>query len=326
MKPLQLDPARSPWISIAVLLVALASCWFWMKPQQADLAWDRIQSQVGVFEINKLNKRLFTARQLLTSADVPPAKIERILNAIPQYSEEQAKLIVDWHCYIYLNRKFGKTPEDMDRRAALNEYFSKTPPPAQQSLLTRNTILALFIIGGIAAAYIMTMPSDLRQFRWLQMALMPVCLVAVHYLVVPTAQPNNTTPDDLIDFIEFLPFLFTLAVVLGPNIASYCAHVVTGIMDPQNWKPIDEELLIAPIQKLIYEERYSEALRQIEKLLATRRATHESLLLKAKLLHHFKRDQETRETLLKTLRAAHTIQQQSNIMLALREIAGPLPQ
>jgi hypothetical protein len=213
--------------------------------------------------------------------------------------------------------------------AALEELKTLHAPAHQASRVSRfssltgwdeRMVLLLWTVGGAAAAYLMTIPIDLRRLRLVQMVLLPCSLVAVHFLVVPAAKPDRIEAADIADFLLFLPFIGIMACLLAPNIASGCAYLVQSIIDPHRWEPQEGEIDTSPIRRLIREGRHAEALKELSQQLGRSRGSYEAFLLQAKLLYHFGRKGAARDILLRALRYSETGLQQEVIMQALREI------
>ncbi len=353
-EPLQQTPAvRARLLRVTIAFIGAAACCLCMLPRYEDnAAWKttlfRAQTQRG--ETPKQQE----VRRQLDDLRLPQGLIDEIVGKVPDMSEKelgilslriqitdlqhrisrrgdhfaerhrQARLVREYYELTAADRK--PTESVMATKNAMDQLLTLAQSPKRENLaaalhaLQKDKAVVLWLVGGIIAAFVMTLPPDLHRFRFVQLVMVPTSLVAMHFLLLPIRAPAT----DVADFIMYLPFMFIMAAMLGPNIAYYCARIVQSTLDPQDWTPLNEELAIAPIQQLIREDRYTAALNQLEDLLGTRKATYESLFLKAKLLHHFCRNLEARRILLKTLRLAQTDQQQRAVMLALQELRAAL--
>jgi hypothetical protein len=203
------------------------------------------------------------------------------------------------------------TAEQEQRLAA--ERRAVLPPDGNKDLW-------LLIGGSILMAFLMTTPLELRHLRVIQMVLLPCLLMAMRYLMMPAPASTHANEPASVAFLRYLPLAMTVAALLGANIAYFCARVVEGTIDPHDWTPQEEELAMAPVRRLVQEDRYREALEALEKLLSRHKPTYEALLLKAKLLNHFGQSLPARQTLLSMLRLTRSAAQQTAVMQGLREL------
>jgi tetratricopeptide (TPR) repeat protein len=122
-------------------------------------------------------------------------------------------------------------------------------------------------------------------------------------------------------FICWLAVVGFLAILLAPIIAHYGGIGLSNFLDPHHWTSAEEEIALRPIRRLVDKDQYLEALDELDKLLQKHKPTYESLLIKAKLLHHFGRIDETVAALLSLIELSKTTVQQLAVMelLALLE-------
>ena len=173
--------------------------------------------------------------------------------------------------------------------------------------------LSIIIAGvGLLIAHQLSRAEELRPLRLSQLILVPTAMVGAFYLLPRHAGRANF--GDLHNFFEYLAIAGFIAALLAPNIAFYLGIGFSNIIDPQDWTPLEEEIALRPIQKMIDREQYQEALAEMDQLLKKHNPTYEALLLKSKLLHHFSSVDETVATLLKMIPLSHSTQQQLAVM------------
>jgi tetratricopeptide (TPR) repeat protein len=112
----------------------------------------------------------------------------------------------------------------------------------------------------------------------------------------------------------FFVIIGFLGVLLAPNLGHFFGATLTNFLDPHDWTPAEEEIALRPIKKLIDKSLYQDAFAELEKLFKKHKPTYEALNLRAKLLNHFQRFDETTATLLQMLRLSHTAEQQLIVM------------
>jgi len=180
-----------------------------------------------------------------------------------------------------------------------------------------HSILSYIIVGGIGLliAHFLSRAPELRLMRLSQLILVPAILMFAFYLLPSShGRPEIT---DIGGLMVFSAAAVLLGIVLGPNIAFHCGSALCGFLDPHDWTPLEEEIALRPIQRLIDRDQTQQALEELDELLKKHKPTYEALLLKSKLLHHFGSVQETAATLLKMIELSRTTQQQLAVMDAL---------
>lgn len=176
---------------------------------------------------------------------------------------------------------------------------------------------------GLLLADLLSRAAELQRLRVSQMVLVPVAMASAVWLLPMHRGQFNL--GDLQNFIQYLFIAAFLAVLLAPNIGFYLGIAFTNLIDPHDWTPLEEEIALRPIQKMVDREQYQEALADLDQLLAKHKPTYEALLLKSKLLHHFSSVDETVATLLQMIRLANSTHQQLSVMEALATLEGQLP-
>ncbi len=167
-------------------------------------------------------------------------------------------------------------------------------------------------VFGLLLAHFLTRAPELRGLRISQLIFVPAaCVAAFAVLPEPSSAPGL---GDIGAFVMFLGILGFIIVLLAPNIAHALGTAVTSFLDPQDWTPSEEEIALRPVIRLIDKGLYHDAFDELEALLQTRRPTYEALHLKAKLLNHFQRFDETIATLLQMIRLSHSAKQQLLVM------------
>jgi tetratricopeptide (TPR) repeat protein len=129
---------------------------------------------------------------------------------------------------------------------------------------------------GVLIAYLITRPDELRSMRLSQFILIPLAMI----LCVAGNKASVVG-------IAFLAFL------VSPNVTFFLGVGLSNFLDPMDWTPLEEEIALRPIRLLIDRGNYREALAALEELLKKHKPTYEAILLKAKLLHHIGRVDET---------------------------------
>jgi hypothetical protein len=172
---------------------------------------------------------------------------------------------------------------------------------------------------GVFVAWLLTRVPELRHLRAWQMILVAGAFTGICWVMREThGRPEMGTDIILIVIIALTAFL------LAPNIAHYCGAGLSNFLDRQDWTPAEEELALRPIKELIDQDRYYQALGDLECLLVKHKPTYEAMILHAKLLHHVARWADTSEALLKAIRLSHTAQQQLVAMELLAQLEDRL--
>jgi len=162
--------------------------------------------------------------------------------------------------------------------------------------------------GGALLAWLLTRAPELRGWRLSQLLLVPGAFVLACWVLRQTGgRPDMGAGIILIVIIVLTAFL------LAPNIAFYCGAGLSNFLDPMDWTPA-EEIALRPIRRLIDRDQYYQALGDLDALLKKHKPTYESLLLHAKLLHHFGRVDETVAALLQTIALCQSTAQQLTVL------------
>lgn len=176
--------------------------------------------------------------------------------------------------------------------------------------------------AGVVMAHYLSRAPELRSLRLAQFVFVPPGLaLCVFFLPEPGLPPN------VAQFVSFLAVLFFLIVLLVPNIAFHCGAALSNFLYPHDWTPLQEEIALRPIRRLIDNDDYPQALADLDELLEKHPPTYEALLIKTKLLYHFGSADETRTTLLRLIGLSQTTAQQLAVMemLAHLEEHPPAP-
>jgi thioredoxin-like negative regulator of GroEL len=148
--------------------------------------------------------------------------------------------------------------------------------------------------------------------------LVPATLVTCVYFLPEAGTPSGL--EDLGRFVCFLGALGFLILLLAPNLGHFCGTAVSNFLDPQDWTSTQEEIALRPIRRLIARNEIPQALDDLEELLKKHKPTYEAVLLKAKLVHHFGRVEETRAALLSLIGLSQSTAQQSAVMQLLAQV------
>jgi hypothetical protein len=177
--------------------------------------------------------------------------------------------------------------------------------------------LVLITLGaaGMALAHFLSRAPELTRIRRVQLVCIPVVLI-VGYSLLPTGGGRDL--GDMARFTAYLIPAFLLALLLAPSIAFHCGNGLMNFLEAPDWTPLEEEIRLNPIRKLIDHGRHRDALHELEGLLAKHGLSYEALLLKTKLLFHFSSYCETTTTLLQMIRLSKTEEQQLAVMESLR--------
>lgn len=174
--------------------------------------------------------------------------------------------------------------------------------------------------AGALIAWRLTRAPELRGWRVSQMILVAGGFAAASWLLRQThGEPDMGAGIVLISIIVLTAFL------LAPNIAFYCGVGLSNFLDPLDWTPVEEEIALRPIRRLIDNDQYYQAVGDLEALLEKHRPTYEALILHAKLLHHFGRLDATAAALLRAIQLSHTAEQQLTVMELLAALEDRLP-
>jgi thioredoxin-like negative regulator of GroEL len=158
---------------------------------------------------------------------------------------------------------------------------------------------------GVLIAHYISRAPELRAMRLSQLVLIPLCMVASVY-----ARSIGGLPG----FVIFLVPLMVLVVLLAPNIAHHIGWGLMNFLEAPDWTPTEEEIALRPIRKLIDRENYRQALGELDELLKNHKPTYEAVLLRAKLLNHIGRTDETVTTLLSLIALSNGPEQQMAVM------------
>lgn len=184
------------------------------------------------------------------------------------------------------------------------------------------SILAYMIVAGVGAliVHLLNRSPELRNGRLSQLILVPGALVLALWILRQTGgQPELGAGLAVIAIIVFTAF------ILSPSIAYNLGIGLSNFLDRQDWTPAEEEIALRPIQRLIDRDQYYQALGDLDALFKKHKPTYESLLLHAKLLHHFGRLEETAAALLQSIKLSHTTAQQLAVLELLAAIEVHLP-
>ena len=173
--------------------------------------------------------------------------------------------------------------------------------------------------AGALIAWMLTRAPELRGWRLSQMILVAGGFAAAGWLLRQT----HGNPDMGAGIILILIIVLT-AFLLAPNLAFYVGAGLSDFLDPQDWTPAEEEIALRPIRRLIDNDRFYQALGDLEALLKRHKPTYEALMLHAKLLHHFGRWDDTAGALLKAIPLSHTTAQQLTVMELLAALGDRL--
>jgi thioredoxin-like negative regulator of GroEL len=170
--------------------------------------------------------------------------------------------------------------------------------------------------AGVLIAHFVSRAPELRFMRLSQLIFVPAALVLCVYL---------SSVGGLAGLVCFVAVLGVLVLLLAPNLAHLCGTGLSNFLNPTDWTPIEEEIALRPIQRLIDKDQFHAALTELDELLKKHKPTYEALLLKAKLLNHLGGFDEAVATLLSLIDLSHSTAQQLTVMefLALLEAHRP---
>jgi len=180
-----------------------------------------------------------------------------------------------------------------------------------------HSIFSYIVVAGIGLliAHLLSRPPELHALRLSQLILVPAATVVGFYFLPVSG--GRATLGDLGSFISYVGIMGFLALLLAPNIGYHFGMALSNFIDPLDWTPLEEEIALRPIQRMIDRSQYQEALAELDVLLKKHKPSHEALLLKTKLLHHFGSVDETVATLLKMIPLSNSTAQQLEVMEAL---------
>lgn len=166
-------------------------------------------------------------------------------------------------------------------------------------------ILAYIVVGGIGLgiAHFFSRAPELRPMRLSQLILVPATMIFAFCLST--------------NFITFIAAFGFLGLLLAPNIGFYCGQSLWDFLDPKDWVPLEAEIELGPILRMIEKDRYQEALEELDQLLKSHKPTYEALLLKSKLLHHFGSVDETMSVLFQMIGLCKDVKQHAAVMEAI---------
>jgi tetratricopeptide (TPR) repeat protein len=151
--------------------------------------------------------------------------------------------------------------------------------------------------AGVLIALFISRAPELRSMRLSQLVLVPAAMVMC-----------------AAGGVFCVLGLVFLAFLLAPNIAHYLGAGLSNFLDSYDWTPTEEEIALRPIRLLIDKDNYRQALAELDELLKKHKPTYEAVLLKAKLLHHIGRVDETVATLPGLIALSKSTAQQLAVM------------
>jgi len=177
---------------------------------------------------------------------------------------------------------------------------------------------------GVAIAHFISRAPELRSMRLSQFVFVPAAMVVGVYFLPDTEGSQAAEMGKLTCFLAVLIFLVLL---LAPNIAYHFGAGLSNFLDSYDWTPTEEEIALRPIRLLIDKDSYRQALAELDGLLEKHKPTYEAVLIKAKLLHHIGRVDETVATLPALIALSQSTAQQLAVMelLDFLEAAHPDP-
>jgi len=144
-----------------------------------------------------------------------------------------------------------------------------------------SSILAYIIVAGVGVfiAHFLNRSPELRNGRLSQLILVPGALI----LALRILRQTGGHPELGAGLVVIAIIVFT-AFILAPSIAYNLGIGLSNFLDNQDWTPVEEEIALRLIQRLIDRDQYYQALGDLDALLKKHKPTYESLLLHAKLL------------------------------------------
>lgn len=183
-----------------------------------------------------------------------------------------------------------------------------------------HSVLSYLVAAGVGVliAHFISRAPELRSMRLSQLVFVPIAIVLCVYFLPETGAATNA---DMGSFVCFLGCVGFLILLLAPNIAHHFGAGLSNFLDNYDWTPTEEEIALRPIRRLIDKDNYRQALAELDELLKKHKPTYEAVLLKAKLLHHIGRIDETESTLVDLIALSNSTEQQLAVMdnLALLE-------
>jgi thioredoxin-like negative regulator of GroEL len=175
-------------------------------------------------------------------------------------------------------------------------------------------VVCLLAAGvGVVIAHFISRAPELRSLRLSQLVLVPAAMALAAYF---------SSSGDMAGFISFLAVLVFLVALLAPNVAYLFGAGLSNFLDPGDWTPLEEEIALRPIRRLIDRDNFRQALEELDKLLQKHKPTYEAVLLKARLLHHIGRVDEAAAALLSLIELTNSTAQQLAVMEMLGALEG----
>lgn len=182
------------------------------------------------------------------------------------------------------------------------------------------SIICIALVGA-ALAWFATRAAELRHLRLVQILLTPAIAVAI-YLQFPSGPANrNNFAGELLGLLTYLLPVAIVAVLFAPNIAYAVGYGLQNVIDPQDWQPSHQEIDLQEVRRLVRQEDYRSALRELDQRLKRALPNYEALLLQAQLRFHFGNRKAARQTLLRMLALTTHAEQQANIMRLYHDLA-----
>ena len=164
---------------------------------------------------------------------------------------------------------------------------------------------------GLSLGYFLTRAPELRHWRVAEMTAIPGLLLGIWRMSPANGLPTAAGGGAIYVLIAVLAF------VLAPVISHHLSVGFENFLFRANWTRAGEEIHLRPIRRLIDEDQFHEALRELNELLEKHPATYEAALLKAKLLYHIGGVEETAAALTQLIGQCQTVEQQLGAMDAL---------
>ncbi|MGA2556566.1 MAG: hypothetical protein ABSG04_09880, partial [Verrucomicrobiota bacterium] len=185
-----------------------------------------------------------------------------------------------------------------------------------------HSVIVYTTVAGVGAlmAWLLTRAPELRGWRLSQMILVAGGFATACWALRQT----HGEPDMGAGIIVILIIVLT-AFLLAPNIAFYCGAGLSNFLDRPDWTPAEEEMALRPIRRMIDNDRFYQALGDLEALLQRHKPTYEAQILHAKLLHHFGRWDDAAAALLEAVPLSHTTGQQLTVMELLAALEDRFP-
>jgi hypothetical protein len=183
-----------------------------------------------------------------------------------------------------------------------------------------HSVLSYIVAAGVGVliAHFISRAPEWRSMRLSQLVFVPAAMVLCVYFL---PEQGAATSADMGSFVCFLACVGFLILLLAPNIAHHFGAGLSNFLDNYDWTPTEEEIALRPVKRLIDKDNYRQAIAELDELLKKHKPTYEAVLLKAKLLHHIGRVDETETALLDLIALSNSTEQQLAVMdnLALLE-------